>query len=585
VTRDAYLPGARRRLRLIGGAFAVAFVALALRLVDLALMSVDAASEAHGVAGAPQSARRADIVDRQGDLIATDYPKTSLFADPAEVLDTEGTATQLGRILALDRTRLLASLAEPRRFVWLKRHLTEAERLAVVRLGLPGIGFRTEWHRIYPQSELASHLVGYVGIENQGLAGIEYSFEDRLAGSGAAAGPLVLTIDLGVQEAVRSELAHAVERFSATGGTGLVLDARSGEILAMVSLPDFDPNRYQQAPSKARFNRNTQGTYELGSLFKLFAVAMALDAGVVDIGDGYDASQPLAIGRYRISDFHAKRRWLSVPEILAFSSNIGAAQMANELGAERQRAYFTRLGLLDRHPIRLPEVGVPQVPSPWRAINTVTAAYGHGIAVSPLQVADAVAAAICPAPPQRAHLVRGSAPPAKGAPSVSAETAAKLRWLLWLTVAEGTGKQAAVPGYLIGGKTGSADKAGRRGYRDGGLLASFVAAFPIDQPRYVVLVTLDEPKGDATTYNQAHGGWTAAPTVGRIIGRIGPLLGLPPAGPQVEPWFRERLLADQAVNGWTGRMEPRFAAAPQASWVYPAGGERGCGCADCSIQG
>ena len=585
MTRDAHLPAARRRLRLIGGAFVVAFVALGLRLVDLALMSVDAASEAHGVAGAPQSARRADIVDRNGDLIATDYPKTSLFADPAEVIDREGTARQLGRILGLDRARLLASLAEPRRFVWLKRHLTEAERLAVVRLGLPGVGFRTEWHRVYPQRELASHLIGYVGIENQGLAGIEYSFDDRLSSVGGAAGPLVLTIDLGVQEAVRSELAHAVERFRATGGTGLVLDARSGEILAMASLPDFDPNRYRQAPPKARFNRNTQGTYELGSLFKLFAVAMALDAGVVDIGGGYDASQPLAIGRHRIGDFHAKRRWLSVPEILAFSSNIGAAQMANALGVERQRAYFTRLGLLTRHPIRLPEVGDPQVPSPWRPINTVTAAYGHGIAVSPLQVADAVAAAICAAPPQRAHLVRGSAPLAAAPPAMSAETAAQLRWLMWLTVAEGTGRQAAVSGYLVGGKTGSADKAGRRGYRDGGLLTSFVAAFPIDRPRYVVLVTLDEPKGDASTYNQAHGGWTAAPTVGRIIARIGPLLGLPPAGPEVEPWFRERLVAGEAVNGRTGRMELHLAAAPQASWAYPAGGERGCGCADCSIQG
>jgi cell division protein FtsI (penicillin-binding protein 3) len=168
---------------------------------------------------------------------------------------------------------------------------------------------------------------------------------------------------------------------------------------------------------------------------------------------------------------------------------------------------------------------------------------------------------------------------------VSPETAAKLRWLMWLTVAEGTGSQAAVPGYLIGGKTGSADKAGRRGYRDGGLLASFVAAFPIDQPRYVVLVTLDEPKGDASTYNQAHGGWTAAPTVGRIVARIGPLLGLPPAGPEVEPWFRERLLEGEARNGRTGRMEPRFAAAPEASWVYPAGGEHACGCLGCSIQG
>jgi cell division protein FtsI (penicillin-binding protein 3) len=426
--------------------------------------------------------------------------------------------------------------------------------------------------------------VGYVGVENQGLAGIEYSFQDRLSGPGAAAGPLALTIDLGVQEAVHSELAHAVERFRALGGTGLVLDARSGELLAMVSLPDFDPNRYWQATSTARFNRNTQGTYELGSLFKLFAVAMALDAGVVDIAGGYDATQPLQIGRHRIHDFHAKRRWLSVPEILAFSSNIGAAKMAYDLGTERQRAYFARFGLLDRFPIRLPEVGQPQAPSPWRPINTVTAAYGHGIAVSPLQTADAVAAAICAGARPRAHVVEEVVPSIAASP-VSAATAAQLRWLMWLIVTEGTGRQAAVPGYLIGGKTGSADKVAHGSYRGGGILASFVAAFPIDRPRYVVLVTLDEPKGDARTYNQAHGGWTAAPTVGRIIGRIGPLLGLPPAGPEVEPWFRERLELEQAVDDRTGHKEPHFSAIAGASWADPYLGEHGCGCADCSIQG
>jgi cell division protein FtsI (penicillin-binding protein 3) len=584
VTRDAHLPAARRRLRLIGGAFVVAFVALALRMVDLALMSVDAASEPNGVAGAPQSARRADIVDRQGYLIATDYPKTSLFADPAEVLDREGTATQLGRILGLDRARLLASLAEPRRFVWLKRHLTEAERLAIVRLGLPGIGFRTEWHRIYPQRELASHLVGYVGVENQGLAGIEYSFENRLNGPGAAAGALVLTIDLGVQEAVRSELAHAVERFNATGGTGLVLEVGSGEILAMVSLPDFDPNRYWAAPPKARFNRNTQGTYELGSLFKVFTVAMVLDAGVVEIDDGYDAAEPLAVGRHRISDFHAHRRWLSVPEVIAFSSNIGAAKMATALGVEGQRAYLERFGLLSRHPIRLPEVEDPQSPSPWRPINTVTAAYGHGVAVSPLQTADAFARVLCSAPRPPAHLVAEDLPPPAG-PVVSAETAAKLRWLMWLTVAEGTGDQAGVPGYLVGGKTGSADKASAGGYHSGGIMSSFVAAFPIEQPRYVVLVTLDEPEGDAATYGFAHGGWTAAPTVGRIIGRIGPLLGLPPEGALAEPWFRSALVQGEAVNGRTRRLEDSFAAVADIAWAEEPWGNAACGCLACSPLG
>jgi cell division protein FtsI (penicillin-binding protein 3) len=574
---------ARRRLRVVVGVFVLAFAILGLRLGDLALMSVDAATEERPVAGAPASARRADIVDRNGNLLATDYPKTSLFADPAEVLDLQATATRLARILGLDRAALLAQLAAPRRFVWLKRHLTEAERLAVLRLGLPGIGFRTEWHRVYPQRELTSHLVGYVGVENQGLAGIEYSFEDRLA-DGAVAGPLALTIDLGVQEAVRSELAHAIERFAAAGGTGLVLDAGSGEILGMVSLPDFDPNRYGLAPPKARFNRNTQGTYELGSLFKVFTVAMALDAGAIDIDDGYDAVEPLAFGRYRINDFHAHRRWLSVPEVIAFSSNIGAAKMATALGVEGQRAYLERFGLLGRHPIRLPEVEDPQSPSPWRPINTVTVAYGHGIAVSPLQTADAFGRVLCSAPRPPAHLVSEDLPPAE-APVVSAETAARLRWLMWLTVAEGTGDQAAVPGYLVGGKTGSADKAGAGGYRHGGLLSSFIAAFPIHQPRYVVLVTLDEPKGDARTYGFAHGGWTAAPTVGRIIGRIGPLLGLPPEGALAEPWFRSVLVESEAMNGRTRRIEKSFAAAASVEWLEEPWGNAACGCPACSPLG
>jgi cell division protein FtsI (penicillin-binding protein 3) len=583
VSRDPDLPLARRRLRVVVGVFVLAVAILGLRLGDLALMAVDAATEERPVAGAPASARRADIVDRHGTLVATDYPKTSVFADPAEVLDRQSTATQLARLLGLDQTQLLAKLSAPRRFVWLKRHLTEGERLGLLRLGLPGIGFRTEWHRIYPQRELTSHLVGYVGIENQGLAGIEYSFEDRLAG-GSAAGPLALTIDLGVQEVVRSELAHAVQRFAATGGTGLVLDAGSGEILGMVSLPDFDPNRYWAAPPRARFNRNTQGTYELGSLFKVFTVAMALDAGAVDIDDGYDATEPLAVGRHRINDFHAHRRWLSVPEVIAFSSNIGAAKMAAALGVDGQRAYLERFGLLSRHPIRLPEVEDPQSPSPWRPINTVTAAYGHGIAVSPLQTADAFARVLCTEPRPPAHLVAEGLPSPAG-PVVSAETAAKLRWLMWLTVAEGTGDQAGVPGYLVGGKTGSADKAGAGGYHGGGIMSSFVAAFPIQQPRYVVLVTLDEPKGDAATYGFAHGGWTAAPTVGRIIGRIGPLLGLPPEGALAEPWFRSALVQGEAVNGRTRRPEESFAAVADIAWLEEPWGTAACGCLACSPLG
>jgi cell division protein FtsI (penicillin-binding protein 3) len=562
--------------------FALALVGLSARLVDLAL---PAAGEAVAAATAPAAVhpRRADIVDRNGVLLATDYPKASVYADPAEVIDPAATARQLAHVLhGVDEAALLAQLSTERRFVWLKRHVTDAEQRAVIRLGLPGIRFRSELHRVYPQSALTAHIVGYVGIENQGLAGIERGLEARLL---ADPRPLTLTIDLGVQEVVRSELAAAVARFKASGGSGIVLDVATGEIVGMVSLPDFDPNHYQRATIAQRFNRNSQGSYELGSLFKVFTLAMALDAGVVDMNDGYDASQRFEIGRYRIDDYRAHRRWLSVPEIMAFSSNIGAARMADALGGEAQRAYFDRFGLLEQHPIGLPEVGRPMVPDPWRPINTVTAAYGHGIAVSPLQAVDAVAGAICGEPLPSAHLVAEGPLSGRGEPPVSAETAAKLRWLMWLTVAEGTGTQAAVPGYLVGGKTGSADKAGRGGYRGRGIMASFVAAFPIDRPRYVVLVTIDEPKGDAGTYGHGTGGWTAAPATGRIISRIGPLLGLPPVDPRAELWFRSRLIEGQAVNGRTHAPEPSFAAAPNVSWLHGDGGEHACVCGPCWVTG
>jgi len=274
-----------------------------------------------------------------------------------------------------------------------------------------------------------------------------------------------------------------------------------------------------------------------------------------------------------------------VAEVIAFSSNIGAVKMAQALGTEGQHAYFERFGLLARHPIRLLEVAQPQRPTPWRPINTVTAAYGHGLAVSPLQVADAVAATVCAAPRPRAHLVAEEVPPVWQEMPVSPATAARLRWLMWLTVTEGTGKLAKVPGYLVGGKTGSADKPGRGGYRARAVLASFVAAFPIDRPRYVVLVTLDEPTGDDETFGQAQGGWTAAPTVARIISRIGPLLGLPPVDADAETWFRERLVEGQALNGRTGRVEPSFAARPGADWQGDNQGDPACGCRTCSILG
>ncbi len=584
---------ARSRLRFLAVVALLIFVGLGARLTDLALLSAEPVTRIRLATNpSDDQTRRADIVDRKGRLIATDYPKVSVYADPIEVIDADQTATKLGTVLPGIKTESLAkNLARKTRFVWIKRHITDAQQRRIIRLGLPGVKFRTEYHRVYPQRALTAHVVGYVGVENQGLAGIERSLEGRLTAEGLYQGPLQLTLDLGVQEVVRSELMASVQRFKAKGGSGLMLDLASGGLLAAVSLPDFDPNHYQRADKAARFNRNTQGSYELGSLFKILTAGMALDSGVVRITDSFDTSEPFKMNRFRINDFHAKKRPLSVPEIIAFSSNIGAAKMAVALGTEIQHDYFGRFGLLTRHPIRLNEVAAPQLPKKWREINTVTAAYGHGIAVSPLQTIDAVAAAICGEARRPAHLTtEGSAKTELRPAAVSLQTAIKLRWLMWLVVAEGSGRQAEVPGYLIGGKTGSADKAGPKGYSKRRLLSSFIGAFPIEDPRYLVLVTLDEPQGDEATQNQALGGWTAAPTVARIISRSGPILGLPPTGSEVESWFRDRLVVGEAFNGRLRVTEPSFAAAFDGTWDMPVKqqpleGVQGCGCGSCSIQG
>lgn len=580
--QEAEVRLARSRLRVVTAAFVLALLTVAARLIDLAL-EPDPSLLAVAQAQTVPSSSRVDIVDRNGILLATDYPKVSLFADPQEVLDPATAADRLSEVVqGVRREELLARLREPRRFVWLKRHIPDAEQRAVIRLGLPGIKFRTEQHRVYPQGRLAAHVVGFVGVENQGLAGIERSFEERISGVEGGLGPLALTIDIRLQEVVRSTLQRAITRFRSQGGSGLVLDAARGEILALVSLPDFDPNRAGAAGDAARFNRNTQGSYELGSLFKLFTAAMALDAGVVDIAGGFDASEPLAVGRRRIRDFHAKRRWLSVPEIIAFSSNIGAAKMAQAVGEEAQLGYFRRLALLERHHLRLPEVGAPQIPDPWRPINSITAAYGHGIAVSPLQTADALAVLLCGSPHRPAHLTAEAPPDPVERGVVSPQVSLMLRWLMWLAVSEGTGKLAQVPGYLIGGKTGSADQAGPGGYVDGRLLSSFIGAFPMDAPRYIVLVTLDRPEGDAVTGFQAHGGWTAAPVAGEIMGRMGPLLGLAPATASAADWFRARLKTGERFNARSGRLETTFGVAPALAWDNADFSGRGsCGCKPC----
>ena len=527
----------RHRLLTVVGLFVLCFALLSARLIDLSLVRGGGEpSLTRAGMDRPGATGRADIVDRNGVLLATTLRAPSLYANPRVVLDAADAASRLAMVLPnLDRGALLRKLTSERSFVWLRRGLTPRQHYAVNRLGIPGIGFVDEDRRIYPQGALMAHVVGFCGVDNRGLAGVEQGLDALLAAPDRIDRALALSLDVRVQGVVRGELRAAVEEFQSKGGTGIVLDVRTGEALAMVSLPDFDPNLPVSTTSEALFNRASLGVYEMGSTFKTFTTAAALEAGTVDLAGGYDATKPIRVARYTIRDDHPKKRWLSVPEIFVYSSNIGAAKMALELGGDRQRAFLKRLGLLSPPDVELPEVGSPMWPSPWREINTMTVAFGHGIAVSPLQLASAVATLVNSGSRIPATIVRreqGEPIPAQQV--VSGETSATMRALLRLVVTEGTGRQAAASGYRVGGKTGTAEKAKAGGYRRDALISSFVGAFPIEEPRYVVFVLLDEPKGNKSTFGFASGGWTAAPAVGRIVSRIAPMLGVAPVAPNEE---------------------------------------------------
>ncbi|MGB8273821.1 MAG: penicillin-binding protein 2 [Alphaproteobacteria bacterium] len=537
----------RTRLVLSGALFAMGFLVIGLRLVDVTMFRQGAEP---ALSSAPQADQlrmeRADIVDRNGVILATSLETASLYAHPKQVIDAAEAAKELAAVLPdLDQQETAARLASNRAFVWIRRNLTPKQEYAVNRLGVPGLYFQREDRRVYPYGALASHAVGFADIDNKGLAGAENEFDAKLR---EGTRPLQLSLDIRVQNIVHEELAGAMREFDAAGAAGVVLDVRTGEVLAMVSLPDFDPNEPAAFDSEARFNRATLGIYEMGSTFKIFTTAMALESGVATIEDGYDASDPIRVARFTIRDYKPKGRWLSIPEIFVYSSNIGAAKMALDVGAARQRAFLGRLGLLQPATIELPEVGSPMVPSPWREINTMTVGYGHGLAVSPVQMAAAVAPMVNGGVLHPATLLKAAASGAQGARVLSEKTSDEIRRLMRLNVVEGTGTHAAVPGYLVGGKTGTAEKNADGNYNRKSLLSSFVASFPMNEPRYVVLVMLDEPKGNAETHGYATGGWVAAPAAGAVIARMASLVGIEPVDEEA-PEIREALNLDLSSRG------------------------------------
>jgi cell division protein FtsI (penicillin-binding protein 3) len=531
---------AKARLGLAITAFALIYSIIAVRLVILAVAPDSHAARRMGPQDAVATARP-DILDRNGEVLATDIKASSLFAEPwrARAIDIDEAVELLTAVLPdLDSNELRERLGSKRRFAWLKREITPEQQVEIHRLGLPGIGFLTENRRVYPDGPEASHVVGYVNVDNQGSAGIEKWLDESgladLHRAGFASDrqqkPVQLSIDLRVQHAVRNELVAARDKFGAEGAAAVVLDVHTGEVVSLVSVPDFDPSNPRAALDFSRINRLTKGVYEMGSTFKALTMAMALDTGKVRLSSSFDARAPLHYGRFTIHDFHAQNRILTVPEIFTYSSNIGAARMALAIGVPEHRAFLKKLGQLDRLRTELPEGHDPIVPTQWGELNTVTIAFGHGLSVAPLQAAMGVAAlvngGVLIPPTFLKRSVRDSQ--SLGTRVIKPETSAMMRYLMRLNAEKGSAKQADVPGYYVGGKTGTAEKAINGHYVKTRLLTDFMAVLPADEPRYLIFVMLDEPRGLPENNGSAVSAYNAGPTTAKIIARIAPLLGIEP---------------------------------------------------------
>jgi cell division protein FtsI (penicillin-binding protein 3) len=529
----------QNRIRLLSMIFCFFFAAISVELVILTLkhkVGVVNAELAQHQAAIP----RPDIVDRNGVVMATDIAVASLYADPRKIIDIDETVELLTATLPdLESKSLREKLTQPgRAFVWLKRQASPEERDAVYNLGIPGVGYVNERKRVYPLGRLAAHAIGYVDVDTHGIAGIEKFLDDQGALYTASltepetqtSAPAQLAMDSRIQHAVTDEVAKAVIKFRAKSGGGIIMDTETGEILAMASLPDYNPNAEDKRLTSDQQNKLTSGVYELGSVIKAVTFAMAFDYGTANLTSRYDASHPLVIGNARISDFHAQRRVLTVPEVFTNSSNIGTARMAMQVGIDHHYEFLKRVGLLDRLITELPESAKPLLPRHWGKLASATAAFGHGFAVQPLQglsvIADLINGGMSIPPTFLKRTKEEAAVLAHRV--VKPETSEKMRYLFRLNVMEGTGTKADVIGYRVGGKTGTAEKVIHGHYSKDKSLATFIGAFPMDHPKYAIFVMLDEPQATPETYGFATAGWNAVPTAAKIIERVAPLLDIAP---------------------------------------------------------
>jgi cell division protein FtsI (penicillin-binding protein 3) len=529
---------ARARVGLAILAFGAIYAVIAGRLVMFAASS-DPQSGQRRASQEVTATARPDVLDRNGLILATDVRSPSLFGEPRRLIDVDEAVELLtGALPDLDTAEVRERLSSKKGFVWLKREITPRQQRDIHNFGLPGIGFLRENRRVYPNAAEVSHLIGHVNIDNQGIAGIEKWLDGNgladLHRAGFASDrqqkPVELAVDIRVQHALRDELLKAQEKYKAKAAAGLVSDVRTGEIIAMVSVPDYDPNNPREANDPTRINRLTTGVFEMGSTFKALTLAMALDSGRANLNTMFDARANLRYGRFSIGDTHPLRRAITLSEVFTYSSNIGAARVALSQGVDAHKAFLKKLGQLDRLRTELPESAEPIVPKRWGELNTVTIAFGHGLSVAPLQAVMGINALVNGGfliPPT--FLKRSESDAMKLAKQViKPDTSEKMRYLMRANAERGTAKKADIVGYYVGGKTGTSEKVVNGRYAKKLVLNSFTAIMPSDKPRYQLLIMLDEPQPLPETHGFITSGWNAVPTGAKVIERIAPLLGMQP---------------------------------------------------------
>lgn len=477
-----------------------------------------------GIYDVRKASKRANIFDRNDVLVATDLKTKSLYVSSVLVKDSQAIARGVSAIFPdLSYNEILKKISDGRnskQWILIRRNLTPTQVDQVQNLQIAGLLFENDRIRVYPQKSIASHFVGYVDLDRKGLAGIEMQYDRKMM----EAEDLQLAMDIRVQDILHDELVNGMEENRAKAAAGVVMDVNSGEVLALSSLPEFDPNLQSEASLDERFNRVTNGIYELGSVMKIFTNTIAFEDGLVKMDDVYNVRDPIKYGRFTIKDDHSVKDEMTVGEIFAYSSNIGTVKIADKIGAGNQKDFLAKMGLLKRLDVEFPGLGKPIYPKIWREINLYTISYGHGIAITPLHLATAVSAIVNGGTLYNPSFLKLDKQPS-GKRVIKESTSAMMRLMLKKVVDEGTGKNANVEGYDVGGKTGTAERAEYGGYNERQTMASFVAVFPISKPKYLVYVVFDRPNVAFNT-----GGMVAAPVAGKVVKNIAPLLGVRPNG-------------------------------------------------------